>query len=155
MRRALLACAAALAAGAAQAQYSANGVTLGAHEQQVQQYFPHARCRPLEWPSRAADRRCDDSRVTFAGIGARVTFYLRRDAVEAFDVRFQSKDFERVTNHLTARHGKPTDVSTEKLRRLEWRAKGERAQLTLEEDKQRGSLLVWRGDFNEEIYKVR
>jgi len=144
-----------LAATPAGAAFDANGVVLGSNEQQVKQYFPHARCRALEWPSRAADRRCDDSRITFAGTEARVTFYLRRDRVEGFDVRFRASDFERVTNYLTTRYGKPADASSEKLRKLEWSAQGERAALALEEDKRRGSLLVWRGDFYEEIYKVR
>jgi hypothetical protein len=155
VKAAPIAAALALVAGAAQAAFDANGVVLGSNEQQVKQYFPAARCRPLEWPSRAAERRCDDSRITFAGIEARVTFYLRRDAVEGFDVRFRSGDFERVTNYLTTRYGKPADASNEKLRKLEWKAQGERAELSLEDDKRRGSLFVWRGDFSEEIYKVR
>jgi len=153
VRRALLALV--LAAGPAAGAYDANGVVLGASEQQVKQYFPHARCRAIEWPTRAADRRCDDSRISFAGTEARVTFYLRRDAVEGFDVRFRATDFARVTNYLSTRYGKPSDVSTDALRKLEWRAQDERAALSLEEDKRRGSLLVWRGDFNEEIYKIR
>lgn len=155
MRRALLALALALVAGVAQAAFDVNGVVLGSNEQQVKQYFPHARCRPLEWPSRAADRRCDDSRIVYAGTEARVTFYLRRDAVEGFDVRFRASDFARVTNFLTTRYGKPADAAGEKQSKMEWRAQGERARLSLEEDKRRGSLLVWRGDFDEEIYRVR
>ena len=154
MKPALLALCLGFAADAL-AVFDANGVVLGSTEQQVKQYFPTARCRPLEWPSRAADRRCDDSRIAFAGTEARVTFYLRRDAVEGFDVRFRSGDFDRVTNYLTTRYGKPTEVPGDKPRKLEWRAQGERAVLSLEDDKRRGSLFVWRGDFYEEIYKVR
>jgi len=153
--RAALAFSLLLACTAAEAAFDANGVVLGATEQQVKQYFPHARCRPLEWSSAVAERRCDDSRIVFAGTEARVTFYLRRDRVEGFDVRFRSRDFERVTNYLTTRYGKPTDASREQRRQLEWRANSERAALSLDDEQRRGSLLVWRGDFYEELYKVR
>src|SRR3954463_12806016 len=79
-------------AGAAGAGDDLNDVRLGASEKELQQRFPHANCQPLEWASRAADRRCDDSRITFAGFDASVTFYLRRNVVEAFDVRFDQRD---------------------------------------------------------------
>ena len=155
MSRAALAFSLLLACTAAHAAFDANGVVLGSTEQQVKQYFPHARCRPLEWSTPVADRRCDDSRILFAGIEARITFYLRRDRVEGFDVRFRSRDFERVTNYLTTRYGKPANGPSGERRKLEWRANGQRAALSLEDDKRRGSLLVWRGDFYEELYRVR
>ena len=66
----------ALVASAASAAYDVNEVKLGASEPDIKQRFPNAHCRALEWPSRAADRRCDDSRITFGGIDASVTFYL-------------------------------------------------------------------------------
>ena len=37
----------------------------------------------------------------------------------------------------------------------EWKAKGERAVLTAEQGRRRASLLVSRGTFEEELYKVR
>ena len=72
----------ALVAFAAAAAYDVNDVTLGASERDIRQRFPNAHCRALEWPSRAAERRCDDSRISFGGLDASVTFYLKRDSVE-------------------------------------------------------------------------
>ena len=128
-----------------------NGVTLGATEKDIKKLFPVANCRPLEWPSRAAERRCDDSRVTFAGVDASVTFYLKADAVEGFDVRFDHGDVKRVIEFLRTRYGRPAAEEPA----FEWKAKGERARLTSEKGRRRASLLVWRGSFEEEIYKVR
>src|SRR6185295_20195711 len=93
--RAFLMAVAVLLSPAAQAAFDANGILLGAPEAEVRRKFPSANCKKLEWESRAADRRCDDSRINFGGIEARITFYLRRDKVEAFDVRFDSRDLER------------------------------------------------------------
>src|SRR5438270_452493 len=81
-----------LAAANAGAAYDANDLTLGASEAQIKKNFPNAYCRELEWPSRAAERRCDDSRISFAGVDASVTFYLKRGAVEGFDVRLAARE---------------------------------------------------------------
>jgi len=137
------------------AAFDMNGVPLGASEAQVKERFPQARCRALEWPSRAADRRCDDSRMNLQGIDASVTFYLRRDAVEGYDLRFDKSSSEAVKKLLTERHGNPTEGATEKRTTLLWRDKDERAELSVEQGRRRASLLVWRGDFAVEIYKVR
>ncbi len=150
---------------AAQAAYDANGVALGAPEREIRQHFPSAHCKALEWESRAADRRCDDSRVVFAGIEARVTFYLRKDKVEAFDLRFDSMETDRVVTFLKKRYGKPASEARDSLGdqgktprqvyKVLWEAKGERAVLIALYAKRRGSLLVSRGNFEEEIYRVR
>jgi len=140
-----------LVARAALAAYDVNGVTLGASESDIKKVFPAANCRPLEWPSRAAERRCDDSRTTFGGVDASVTFYLKADAVEGFDVRFDHGDVKRVVDFLHERYGAPAAGKPA----LEWKAKGERARLSAEKSRRRASLLVWRGAFDEEIYKVR
>ena len=145
-------------ASAAGAAYDLNDVRLGASEKELRQHFPHANCRPLEWPSRAADRRCDDSRITFAGVDASVTFYLRRNAVEAFDVRFDHCDLELALKHLRTRYGAPAlEGPGPVLARWEDKRKdgAERAVLTSEKGRRRASLLVSRGAFEDEIYKVR
>jgi hypothetical protein len=36
-----------------------------------------------------------------------------------------------------------------------WQGKGERAVLTAQMEKRRASIIVYRGDFEEEIYRVR
>ena len=77
------------------AAYDMKGVELGATESDVKRMLPSAHCKALEWKSKAADRRCDDSRVLFGGVEVRVTLYLRKDAVEAFDVRFDTKELDR------------------------------------------------------------
>jgi hypothetical protein len=136
-----------VAAALAAAAFDVSGVALGANEQQVKSAFPHANCRALEWPSRAAERRCDDSRIQFAGIDASVTFYLRRGAVEGIDLRFDQRQRETVLKFLHERYGQPGP--------REWKMRGERARLTAEQGNRRASLLVWRGDFEQELYKVR
>ena len=152
-----------VAASAAAAAYDVHGVMLGSSEAQVRKQFPSAHCKKLEWESRAADRRCDDSRIGFGGAEARVTFYLRKDKVEAFDVRFDSRDLERIVAFLKERYGAPTteqrdtlgDKKPRQVYKALWEGKGERAALVAQIDKRRGSLLVSRGNFEEEIYKVR
>jgi hypothetical protein len=149
-----------LAAGAAAAAYDANEVKLGATERDIKQRFPNAHCRELEWPSRAADRRCDDSRITFAGVDASVTFYVKKNSVEGFDVRFDQRELDRVVKYLRDRYGEPyTEIGLpykpEAPAKVEWQAKDEQARLTAEPSRRRASLLVWRGTFEQEIYKVR
>ena len=84
-------------------------------EAEVKKHFPSANCKKLEWQSRAADRRCDDSRISFGGVEARITFYLRRDKVEAFDVRFDSRDLERFVAVVKQRYGAPASEQRDTL----------------------------------------
>ncbi|HEV3010454.1 MAG TPA: hypothetical protein VGX52_15610, partial [Burkholderiales bacterium] len=70
-------------------------IALGANERDIKRQFPSVHCKALEWQSKAADRRCDDSRVSLGGVEVQVTFYLKKDALEAFDVRFDTKELER------------------------------------------------------------
>jgi len=151
-------------APSAAAAYDANGVALGASENDIKKRFPSAYCKALEWSSRAADRRCDDAKISFGGAEGRITFYLRKDVVQAFDVRFDTKDLGRVTAQLKSRYGKPLSevkdtVGPEgKLRELYkvlWENGADRAVLTAQMDKKRATLLVSRGNFDEEIYRVR
>ena len=93
------------AAGAA--SFDINGVALGGAEVDVNKAFPSARCKALEWKSDAADRRCDDGKIVVAGVVAKITVYLKRDAIQAFDLRFDVKDLARVTGHFKNRWGKP------------------------------------------------
>ena len=133
-----------------------DGVALGASEQAVRSRFPNAHCQPLQWESRAADRRCDDSRVRLDGVPARITVYLKAGAVEAFDVRFDSRYASRLAKLASERFGsEPAERRTEKAHVREWRAKSEHGLLTAQPGDRRASLLVWRGDFYDEIYKVR
>jgi hypothetical protein len=152
-----------LAAGA----YDANGVALGGSEDDIKKRFPSARCQALEWKSKAADRRCDDAKIAFAGgVPARITFYLSRNAVQAFDIRFDTREVERVTAFLKKQYGAPAGEATDELagkdgktaRRIykaRWEKGRDRAVLVSEKGKGRASLLASRGDFEEEIYRVR
>lgn len=145
--------------------YDANGVALGAPEAEVRKAFPSAHCRELEWKSRAAERRCDDAKIAFGGAEARITVYLRADRVQAFDVRFDERDLERVTGFLKARYGKPLAETREKVERrgsetreiykLRWEKGAERAVLTSQLKRKRVDLSVWLGNFDEEIYRIR
>jgi hypothetical protein len=156
---------------AAALAYDVNGVALGGKEEEVKKKFPSARCQPLEWKSKAAERRCDDGRIAFAGgVQARVTFYLKGDAIQAFDVRFDTRELERVTGYLKKHYGAPFGETRDTLQgkdkndkdkkprviyKVRWEAGKDRAVLVSELDKSRTSLLVSRGDFEEEIYRVR
>jgi hypothetical protein len=155
----------ALPAGAA---YDVRGVALGAHENDVRKALPSAHCKALEWQSRAADRRCDDARVAFGGVEVQATFYLKKDAVEAFDLRFDTKDLDRFVAFLKTRYGAPQSEGKDELGprdkggkaarqvyKARWEHGGERAVLVAQLEKARGSLLVSRGDFDEEIYRIR
>lgn len=149
----------------AHAAYDVKDITLGAKEGEVRRQFPSAHCKPLQWQSKAADRRCDDSRVAFGGIEVQVTFYLRKDAVEAFDLRFDTKDLERFVAFLKSRYGAPQTEQKDSFERegkkdrqvykALWENGKARAVLTAQLEKRRASMLVSRGDFEEEIYRVR
>src|SRR5712671_5945347 len=139
----------------AAAAFDANGVALGASEDDIKKRFPSAYCKPLEWASRAAERRCDDAKIAFGGAEGRITFYLRKGAVQAFDVRFDTKDLDRVTKQLKTRYGNPVSEVKEtvgaegKMRELYkvlWESKPDRALLTAQMDKKRATLLVSRGN---------
>jgi hypothetical protein len=149
----------------AAAAYDANGVALGASEQAVKRQFPSAHCKPLEWSSSAAERRCDESKAALGGVEVRITFYLKKDAVQAFDVRFDSRDADRLAAFLKSRYGKPAVEQRETIERpgkqarrfyrVRWENGDERALLVAQPDRRRSSLTVSRGDFEEQIYRVR
>lgn len=145
--------------------YDANGVVLGATEAEVHKAFPSAYCRPLEWQSVAAERRCDDAQAVVAGARARITFYLKADRVQAFDVRFEERDLKRVTEALKQRYGAPLAESRDTFERrdgeartvtkIRWEKGEERAVLTSQDKRKRVDLNVWRGNFDQEVYRVR
>jgi hypothetical protein len=154
-----------LAVFPAHAAFDANGVPLGADEAAIKKQFPSAHCKALEWASRAADRRCDDARISLGGVEARVTFYLKGNAMQAFDVRFETKDADRLAAFLKSKYGKPVAETRETVERkgkeprevykVRWENGTERALLTALKERRRSSLTVSRGDFEDEIYRVR
>lgn len=145
--------------------YDIGGVALGGREAEVQKAFPSARCRPLEWKSDAADRRCDDSRISLGGAQAQFTAFLKGGAVQAMDLRFNGKDLERVRSALRGRWGAPQAEATEvfadrggkerSVFKMRWQNGVDRAVLTAQQDKKRATLEISRGRFSEEIYRVR
>jgi hypothetical protein len=165
MKRALLCLLGWAFLATANAAFEANGVPLGGSESSIKQRFPSANCKALEWSSLAADRRCDDSRASIGGVKARITFYLRKDAVEAFDVRFDTGDLERLVEALKKSFGKPVSEGRQKVERdgkparefyrAQWKQGNAQAMLQAETGKRRGTLLAYRGNFEEEIYRVR
>jgi len=145
--------------------YDVNGVDLGGTEAQVQKAFPSARCKPLEWKSDAADRRCDDARISLGGAAARITVFLKGGAIQAMDLRFHGRDLERVKEALRARWGAPQAEASEifaaqggkdrRVYKMRWEKGAERAVLTAQLDKKRATLEISRGNFPDEIYRVR
>ena len=112
-RRASAALAALLALPLSAFGYDINGVALGGGEAEVQKAFPSARCKPLEWKSDAADRRCDDARISLGGAEARITVFFKGGAIQAMDLRFNGKDLERVKDALRTRWGAPQLVTAQ------------------------------------------
>jgi len=157
--------AAAAPAAAASVPYDVNGITLGASEREVKQAFPSAYCQPLEWKSAAAERRCDDSRISLGGAPARVTFYLKHDRVQAFDVGFDPRDRERVVAFLKTQYGAPASERTDtitrqgkeerKIYKAAWRDGDVSAQVTVRVGTRYARLEVARGDFARKIYDVK
>ncbi|HWA38514.1 MAG TPA: hypothetical protein VG873_11665 [Burkholderiales bacterium] len=148
------------------AAYDANGVQLGASEKDVKKAFPAAYCKPLEWTSPAADRRCDDAKASFGGVEGRLTVYLKKDAVQAFDLRFESRDATRLAGFLKKRYGAPatevrdpfTDKDGKVVRetyKVVWENGKDRAALVAQIGGKRSQLTVTRGKFEEEIYRLR
>jgi len=154
-----------LAATPALAAYDINGVALGAHEKEIKKAFPSAFCKPLEWASRAADRRCDDAKIAVGGVDARITFYLRKDVIQAFDLRFDTKDLDAMVKFLKSHYGAPLAEAKEvsqkdpksgkQVYKARWEAGNDRAVLVSQLEQKRSQLTVSRGDFEEEIYRVR
>jgi hypothetical protein len=145
--------------------FDVNGVRLGAKEADVLAAFPDTYCKPLEWQSSAADRRCEQTRASFAGTRARLTFYLKGGVVQAFDARFDTSDYQPIAVELKQRYGKPAVESMETVQRkgreprnlytLRWQRGSEHAAYGAEPGKRRSQLSVWRGNFDQEIYRVR
>ena len=146
--------------------YDINGVALGGREAEVQKVFPSARCKPLEWKSDAADRRCDDARISLGGAQARITVFLKGGAIQAMDLRFDGKDLDRVKETLRARWGAPRAEVNEtfaardskkdrSVYKMRWEKGADRAVLTAQLDKKRATLEISRGKFPDEIYRVR
>jgi len=162
--RAILAIALLALAGAALG-FEVDGVELGASEARVRQAFPSAYCKPLEWQSRAAERRCDDARVSFVGVQARVTFFLRAGEVQGFQLRFDARDRARVEAALKSQWGKPSAENRNLIQRkgqkdsevykIRWDRDSDHATLTWRPERKRAWLMVSRGDFADEIYRVR
>ena len=151
--------------GTPAAAYDVRGITLGAKESALRKALPSVHCKALEWQSKAADRRCDDSRVAFGGIEVQVTFYLKKDTVEAFDVRFDTVSLDKFVAFLKQRYGAPAAENRDSIERkgkparevhrVSWENAGQRAVLVAQMEKRRASMLVYRGEFEEEIYRVR
>ena len=145
--------------------YDVNGVKLGGHEIEVKKAYPSVRCKPLEWKSDAADRRCDDSKISLGGVEARITVFLKADAIQAMDLRFDTKDLDRVKEALRSRWGAPLAEATEtitkkdkpdrKVFKMRWEKGADRAVLSAQLEKKRATLEISRGTFPEEIYRVR
>ena len=154
-----------LAAPLAAAAYEINGVKLGGSELDVRKAFPTAHCKALEWKSNAADRRCDDAQISLDGVKVRFTSYTKNDVIQAFDLRFDFKELERVKNSLKSRWGAPLAEVTEvfaqkdkpdrKVFKMRWEKGGDRAILSAQQDKRNVTVEVSRGNFPEEIYRVR
>jgi hypothetical protein len=155
-----------LFAGLARAAgFDINGMALGDAEAAAIKAFPSARCKPLEWKSDAADRRCDDGKIVVAGVQAKITVYLKRDSIQGFDLRFDVKDQDRLAGHFKGRWGKPVSEGRDKIYRegkearevykVAWQQGQDRAVLTSVSTGKRASLSAARGRFEEEIYRLK
>jgi hypothetical protein len=152
------------------AAYDINGVPIGGREIDVKKMFPSVHCKELEWRTDAADRRCDDARIPLGGSGgpeAKVTFYLKAGIIRAFDMRFDIKELEKVKALLKKRWGEPMAELTETIGarnkdekdrqvfKMRWEKGEDRAILSAQLEKKRANVEVARGNFFDEIYKVK
>lgn len=147
------------------AGFDVKGVSLGDSEMAIKKVLPGIRCKPLEWKSDAADRRCDDAQVPFAGVETRVTFYLKADAIRGFDVRFEMSSVDKVADYLRGRYGKPVSEAREKIIRknkeerevfkMLWEKGTDTARLSAISTGKRASLSVSRQGFEDEIYRIK
>jgi hypothetical protein len=145
--------------------YDLRGIKLGGGETEVKKAMPSAHCKALEWKTNAADRRCDDARVAIERSDTRITVFLKAGAVQAYDVRFDAKDLERLKAYFKSQWGEPLAETTEvvsradqperKIYKVRWEKGADRALLTVQLDKKRGVVEVSRGRFPAEIYQVR
>jgi hypothetical protein len=144
--------------------FEANGVALGASEAVVAKAFAEANCKPMDWRTDAADRRCDAAHIQFGGVAARITFFLKQDAVQAFDLRFDEKDLRAVLEHLRQNYGRPDAEGQETFQRrgdarsvfkARWEKGRVRAVLSSMSGRRRVDLNVWRGNFDTEIYRFK
>jgi hypothetical protein len=153
-----------LLAAAPGGTFDAGGVALGASEAEVRKAFPDASCKAMDWRTDAADRRCDKAPVQFGGAEARISFFLKKDAVQAFDVRFEEKDLRGVVDYLRKRYGKPEAEGRESFQRrgdareiyrVRWERGEDRAVLSAMAGRRRVDLNVWRGKFDTEVYRIK
>lgn len=165
MKRAVLALIVLTPALAFGAAFDANGVKLGDNEVAIKKAYPGIHCKALEWKSDAADRRCDDAKVVFGGVESRVTFYLKSGSVRAFDIRFDSGHVDPVAAFLKRRYGAPVSEARDKIVRkgkderevfkILWEEGKDRALLSSLSTGKRASLSVSRGNFEDEIYRIK
>lgn len=146
--------------------YDINGVGLGAREGDVKKTFPGAHCKALEWRTDAASRRCDDARIPLGGVEAKVTFYIKAGIIQAFDLRFDMKDLERIKSLLRSRWGAPLAEATEviakrgskddrKVFKMRWEKGIDHALLTAQLERKRANIEAARGNFFDEVYRVK
>jgi hypothetical protein len=144
--------------------FDAKGVALGASEADVRKAFHAAHCKPMDWKTDAADRRCDGAAERFGGAEARITFFLKADVVQAFDVRFEEKDLRAVLEFLRQHYGRPDAEGMETFQRrgdarsvfkARWEKGQDRAVLSSMAGRRRVDLNVWRGNFDSEIYRIK
>lgn len=145
--------------------YSANGVPLGGAEADVKKRFPAAHCKALEWKTDAADRRCDDAKAIIGAVETKITFYLKANAIQAFDVRLDTKDLDKFVAELKGVFGPPKSETKDVLARsgkedkevykVLWESGKDRAVLTALKEKKRVQLEVSRGNFADEVYRVK
>ena len=145
--------------------YDLGGIALGGKEIDVKKAMPATNCKALEWKSDAADRRCDDARVSVGGVETRITVFLKADAVQAYDLRFDVKELDRLRKYLRSRWGEPLAEATEviakrdkadrKVFKMRWEKGPDRALLVAQMEKKRASLEVSHGTFPEEVYRIR
>lgn len=145
--------------------YDVNSLKLGGREIDVKKAHPSAHCKVLEWRSNAADRRCDDAQVSLGGVPVKLTVFLKADVIQAIELRFDTRNLDRMKTLLRERWGAPLAEVTETISRkdqkdrevfkMRWERGADRAILTAQLERKRAGLEISRGNFPDEIYRVR
>jgi hypothetical protein len=98
-------------------------------------------------------------------VKTRITVYLKADVIQAFDLRCEMKELERMKKALQGRWGAPLAEVTEtfakkdkpdrKVYKVRWEKGADLAILTAQLDKKGVSVEVSRGNFPHEIYRIK
>lgn len=99
------------------------GIPMGASEAIVKAKFPWMQCHKYAKKERVnGDRTCEESenremrKSTFAGVSANISFDFYTDKLHKINIIIPSNSIDSAVEALTLKYGKPTKITTEKIK---------------------------------------